>query len=136
MIVNKIYSIITLMKSIISSIFSKVVDKNGDALADKVTAFVGSWKFIVYQTLVLITWICSNLYLATRMDAFDPYPFILLNLVLSFQSAFTGPIVLMSQNRQSKKDRISLLKDFECDLRTELMLTEVKAMLRNIEKKL
>jgi uncharacterized membrane protein len=77
-----------------------------------------------------------NVILSKSSNAFDPYPFILLNLMLSFQAAFTGPIVLMSQNRQGAKDRLAMTQDLECDLRSELSLIEIKALLRRINEKL
>jgi uncharacterized membrane protein len=132
----KIYSIIALMKSKFSSILSNFTGIKGELLADKVTKFLGSWKFILMQSSFLFVWMIVNVILAKNSEAFDPFPFILLNLMLSFQAAFTGPIVLMSQNRQSAKDRLAMLEDFECDLRSELFLIEIKEMLRNIEKKI
>jgi uncharacterized membrane protein len=132
----KFYSIIVLMKSIISSFFARFSGNSGDAYAEKVTNFLGSWKFIIIQFSILWLWMIVNVTLTHSSKAFDPYPFILLNLMLSFQAAFTGPIVLMSQNRQSSKDRLAMAEDFECDLRSELSLIEMKAMLRRIEDKL
>jgi uncharacterized membrane protein len=93
----------------------------GQRIAEAVTAVVGGWPFIITQTCILAAWICMNLYLAIhwREKAFDPYPFILLNLVLSFQAAYTGPIVMMSQNRQNQKDRLAAQIDFECNVTAE-----------------
>ena len=132
----KFYSIIVLMKSIISSIFDKFSGSKGEILAEKVTNFLGSWKFIIVQSSILWSWMILNVILSKSSEAFDPYPFILLNLMLSFQAAFTGPIVLMSQNRQSAKDRLAMTEDLECDLRSELSLIEIKALLRRINEKL
>ena len=79
-------------------------------LADQITAVVGSWRFIITQSLLLVTWLMVNgIGLVLR---WDPYPFILLNLVLSFQAAFTAPVIMMSQNRQSARDRIVAELDF------------------------
>lgn len=93
----------------------------GQRVAETVTATVGGWPFILTQTAVLALWIGLNVYLALHWKdkAFDPYPFILLNLVLSFQAAYTGPIVMMSQNRQNQKDRFAAQVDFECNLKAE-----------------
>ena len=93
----------------------------GQQVADKIASVVGGWPFIITQSIVLAIWIISNVYLALHFKdkAFDPYPFILLNLVLSFQAAYTGPIVMMSQNRQNEKDRMSAQSDFECNLKAE-----------------
>ncbi len=132
----KFYSIIVLMKSIISSFFERFSGSKGEVLADKVTNFLGSWKFIIVQSALLWSWMILNIVLSKSSEAFDPYPFILLNLMLSFQAAFTGPIVLMSQNRQSAKDRLAMTQDLECDLRSELSLMEIKALLRRINEKL
>jgi len=124
------------MKSIVSSFFSKFHGSKGDLLAEKVTKCVGSWKFILIQSSILLCWMIANVMMAKNSEAFDPYPFILLNLMLSFQAAFTGPIVLMSQNRQSAKDRLAMAQDLECDLRSELALSEIKTMIRKMDKKL
>jgi uncharacterized membrane protein len=88
----------------------------GERLADAVTGRVGSWPFIVVQSLLLAAWIVANGFLIRNWlggAPFDPYPFILLNLVLSFQAAYTGPVVMMSQNRQAAKDRDEAEHDYE-----------------------
>lgn len=89
--------------------------KPGERVADAVTGSVGSWPFIVTQSIVLAMWIVVNALLLGDLVAgrpFDPYPFILLNLVLSFQAAYTGPVVMMSQNRQAAKDRDAAEHDY------------------------
>jgi uncharacterized membrane protein len=98
----------------------------GHRVADRVTSVVGSWPFVIIQSLCLVLWMGVNVYLATMASfhpdyfkAWDPYPFILLNLVLSFQAAYTGPVVLMSQNRQAIKDRLAAEQDFRVNLKTE-----------------
>ena len=94
----------------------------GERVADRLAAVVGSWPFILVQSAVLLIWIVANVVLVLRHDrreAWDPYPFILLNLMLSFQAAYTGPIVMMSQNRQSQKDRLEARDDYECNLKAE-----------------
>ncbi|MDQ4005572.1 MAG: DUF1003 domain-containing protein [Actinomycetota bacterium] len=88
----------------------------GERVADTVTAGIGSWPFIVTQSILLAMWIVLNGIVLGNLIAgkpFDPYPFILLNLVLSFQAAYTGPVVMMSQNRQSAKDRDAAEHDYE-----------------------
>jgi len=100
---------------------------NGQRAADKVTNTVGSWKFIIIQSITLVLWMVLNVVLAIhqsqlhglKISAWDPYPFILLNLVLSFQAAYTGPIVMMSQNRQTEKDRLAAEHDFEVNMKAE-----------------
>ena len=99
----------------------------GQRLADAVTDRLGSWPFIVIQSLVLLAWIAVNS-VAWRQH-WDPYPFILLNLVLSFQAAFSAPIIMMSQNRQTVKDRLQAEADYAVNLRAELDVAAVHARL-------
>jgi uncharacterized membrane protein len=87
-----------------------------ERIADGVAAGVGSWPFIIIQSALLGLWIVANGLLIRDWlggEPFDPYPFILLNLVLSFQAAYTGPVVMMSQNRQAAKDRDEAEHDYE-----------------------
>jgi uncharacterized membrane protein len=84
---------------------------SSERLADRVTAVFGSWKFIIIQTLIVATWIALNLLLLVRH--WDPYPFILLNLVFSTQAAYAAPLILLSQNRQADTDRIRAEHDYE-----------------------
>jgi uncharacterized membrane protein len=77
----------------------------GARVADRVTAFIGSWKFIFIQTVFVTIWIIGNVYLLFH---FDPYPFILLNLVFSTQAAYASPLILLAGNRQSSRDRMTL----------------------------
>lgn len=88
-----------------------------DRAADWVTALVGSWRFILVQSALLILWIAFN---AVSAERIDPYPFILLNLLLSFQAAYTAPIIMMSQNRQADIDRSRSIEDFEINRKAEL----------------
>ncbi len=93
----------------------------GQKIADKVAAFGGSWTFIIIFVGVLIVWVLLNSFvLARRNDAFDPYPYILLNLFLSMVAALQAPVILMSQNRQSVKDRLDAAHDYEVNLKAEL----------------
>jgi uncharacterized membrane protein len=93
----------------------------GDRLADAVAATVGSWRFIVIQSTLLAAWIIGNA--AAGGGAWDPYPFILLNLMLSFQAAYTAPVIMMSQNRQGDIDRDRALADYQVNLRAEADIT-------------
>ncbi len=93
----------------------------GQKLADKVAAFGGSWGFIIAFFLVLIAWIIYNA-LAVGKAAFDPYPFILMNLVLSCLAAVQAPVIMMSQNRQEEKDRKRSENDYLINLKAELEL--------------
>lgn len=111
----------------------------GERLADGVTAAVGSWPFIATQSLLLGLWLVANTVLIRdwlRGEPFDPYPFILLNLVLSFQAAYTGPVVMMSQNRQSAKDRDEAEHDYEVDRRALTRLDAIDARLQRLEEAL
>ncbi|BEP60084.1 hypothetical protein GmRootV213_06380 [Variovorax sp. V213] len=87
-------------------------------LADAVAATVGSWRFIIFQSTAIVLWIVGNA--MTGNGAWDPYPFILLNLLLSFQAAYTAPAIMMSQNRQSEQDRRHAETDYEINVKAEL----------------
>src|SRR5258708_24070851 len=89
----------------------------GQKVADKVAATVGSWPFIIIQSIVLAFWLVLNSIAWIR--GWDPYPFILLNLALSFQAAYSAPFVMMSQNRQAEKDRLTAQNDYLCDNKGE-----------------
>jgi uncharacterized membrane protein len=90
----------------------------GERLADKVAAVGGSWTFIIGFSLFLIAWAAFNTVILAR-HAFDPYPYIFLNLMLSMLAAVQAPIIMMSQNRQAAKDRLEARLDYETNLRTE-----------------
>ncbi len=90
----------------------------GERIADSVALTVGSWRFIIIQSALLAVWIALNL--TAWIAAWDPYPFILLNLVLSFQAAYAAPIVMMSQNRQAAIDRGNAEHDYEVNVKAEL----------------
>jgi uncharacterized membrane protein len=99
----------------------------GERLADVVTRWLGSWPFIVVQGALLLLWIALNT-IAWR-EHWDPYPFILLNLALSFQAAFSAPVIMMSQNRQATKDRDKAEADYLVDRQAELNIAAVHARL-------
>ncbi|MFN0044247.1 MAG: DUF1003 domain-containing protein [Alphaproteobacteria bacterium] len=90
----------------------------GALIADWVAKTVGSWRFIVIQSMILTAWIALNV--AGYIAHWDPYPFILLNLVLSFQAAYAAPIIMMSQNRQSEIDRRHAEHDYRINVKAEL----------------
>jgi uncharacterized membrane protein len=93
----------------------------GQRISDRVAAFGGSWPFIGLFGLFLAVWVVTNaVILARRGTAFDPYPFILLNLFLSMLAAVQAPVILMSQNRQASKDRLDAAHDYEVNLKAEL----------------
>ncbi len=90
----------------------------GQRLADQVARTIGSWRFILIQSSAIALWITGNVLAGT--SAWDPYPFILLNLLLSFQAAYTAPAIMMSQNRQSELDRRHAQTDYEINVKAEL----------------
>ncbi len=96
----------------------------GAQLADAVAGRVGSWPFVLTQTVLLLGWIAGNVWFGARTEggggAWDPYPFILLNLLLSFQAAYTAPIIMMSQNRLSEVDRRRAEQDYQVNVKAEL----------------
>ena len=94
----------------------------GERWADKLTVIAGSWSFLIGFTLFLISWIILNLFV---VDILDPYPFILLNLLLSCLAALQAPIIMMSQNRQAKKDSLRSRNDYRTDLKSELILEQL-----------
>lgn len=104
----------------------------GQKLADKVTAVIGSWKFIVIQSIILVVWLILNI--VAWIQHWDPYPFILLNLVLSFQAAYAAPVIMMSQNRAAERDRKKAEIDLATDRKAEREIQEVRDSLNRIEK--
>lgn len=101
----------------------------GQRVADKVADTIGSWPFIIVQTIILTIWIILNG--IAWIKHWDPYPFILLNLMLSFQAAYSGPVIMMSQNRQSAKDRLAAEVDHQVNTKAEL---EVNNLMRHIDE--
>ena len=95
----------------------------GQRAADTIAKFAGSWAFIFSFAGVLVLWMVINAILATK--AFDPYPFILLNLVLSCVAAIQAPLIMMSQNRQEEKDRRRAENDYKVNLKTEIMIDDL-----------
>ena len=93
----------------------------GQKIADQVSNFVGSWPFIIIFILIMISWVIYNSVLLTSsLKAFDPYPYILLNLGLSTLAALQAPFIMMSQNRQADKDKIKVDANYEVSLKTDL----------------
>ena len=101
----------------------------GQRVADKVADTIGSWPFIITQTIILTVWIILNV--AAWINHWDPYPFILLNLMLSFQAAYSGPVIMMSQNRQSAKDRLAAEVDHQVNTKAEL---EINNLIRRMDE--
>ena len=110
----------------------KLSDANrsfGDKVADKITEVAGSWYFIIGMICFLLLWILSNLFILKEAD---PYPFILLNLVLSCVAALQAPVIMMSQNRAAKKDTLRGKNDYKTDLKSELILEELHDQMTKI----
>jgi uncharacterized membrane protein len=100
----------------------------GQRAADSLASAMGSWLFISIQSVVLVIWIALNV--IGWIEHWDPYPFILLNLALSFQAAYAAPIIMMSQNRQASKDRLMAEEDYRINSKAE---EELKAVMRHLE---
>jgi len=104
----------------------------GEKMADKISAIAGSWFFIMLFILFLMLWIILNVFVLT--EKIDPYPFILLNLLLSCIAALQAPIIMMSQNRQAAKDSLRNQNDYRTDLKSELILEELHDKMEEILK--
>ncbi len=102
----------------------------GDKLADRVTEIAGSWQFIIFFCLFLIFWMFINYMMIVNVD---PYPFILLNLILSCIAALQAPIIMMSQNRAAKKESLRSLNDYKTDLKSELILEVLHEQMKEIK---
>ena len=98
----------------------------GQRLADRVAAFGGSWTFISIFIAIIIVWVILNTVILIKFNrTFDPYPFILLNLVLSMTAAIQAPVIMMAQNRQSSKDRLDAAHDYEVNLKAEMEISSL-----------
>ena len=108
----------------------------GQKIADRVAAFGGSWPFIILFGSFIIIWITLNAVILTKSrNAFDPFPFILLNLFLSMIAALQAPVIMMSQNRQSAKDRLDASLDFEINLKAEMEITSLHEKMDQLREK-
>lgn len=103
----------------------------GNRIADAVARGMGSWNFIIIQTLVVILWMTLNL--VGFMYHWDVYPFILLNLLFSTQAAYAAPIIMMSQNRQSERDRMHAEEDYRTNVDAKKEIEALSLLLKNIE---
>ena len=126
-----------LMNMLLDEPISVDVDKQsdenrsfGDRLADKITEVAGSWTFIISMILFLVLWVVLNVYI---LEEADPYPFILLNLLLSCIAALQAPIIMMSQNRAAKKDSLRSLNDYKTDLKSELILEVLHEQMKDLQ---
>lgn len=110
----------------------------GQRAADKLTSAMGSWFFIMIFFILLVGWMWLNAHFLVRYsqgDPFDPYPFILLNLVLSCLAAIQAPIILMSQNREAQKDRIKSEYDYQVNRKALKEIKEIKEQIINLKRK-
>ncbi|MDE1848498.1 MAG: DUF1003 domain-containing protein [Nanoarchaeota archaeon] len=113
---------------------SKVRETFGQKAADILTSIAGSWVFIISLLIILVIWMILNA--VAWMNHWDPYPFILLNLVLSCLAAIQAPIILMSQNRESQRDRLRSQYDYAVNRKAEKEIQEIRKQLNRIEKKI
>jgi len=123
----------TVLRSMVSRNVNEIEEDQmtiGQRVADKVADTIGSWPFIIIQTIILLSWITLNVVLIVQ-KRWDPYPFILLNLALSFQAAYSGPVIMMSQNRQSAKDRLAAEVDHQVNAKAEL---EINNLIRRVDE--
>ncbi len=100
----------------------------GDRTSDSVAAYVGSWRFVILMTVLLVVWLVWNS--IPFLPHFDPAPFILLNLCLSFLAGYTAPFIMMSQNRQATKDRLTAENDYKTDVKSE---QEIRHILEHLD---
>ena len=105
----------------------------GQRIADAVAATIGSWRFIIIQTAILVLWLILNVVAWVRH--WDPYPFILLNLALSFQAAYAAPVIMMSQNRQQDIDRRKAEEDYRVNIKAELEIELLHHKLDELREK-
>ena len=125
-----------LIEMLIDEPISVDVDKSfeslkfSDRLSDKITAIFGSWTFILLFVTFMIGWIILNV---SMIDAYDAYPFVLLNLVLSCIAALQAPIIMMSQNRSAQKDSMRSKNDYKIDLKSELILEVIHHQMTDIQ---
>ena len=106
----------------------------GQRVADRFAQVIGSWRFIIIQSVMLAVWIALNI--TAYVHRWDPYPFILLNLAMSFQAAYAAPILMMSQNRQAEKDHLQAKNDYEVNLKAELEIMQLHEKFNELRESL
>ncbi|TSD01804.1 MAG: hypothetical protein Athens071425_324 [Parcubacteria group bacterium Athens0714_25] len=104
----------------------------GEKASDRITAVIGSWKFIIIQSIIFGIWVVLNV--VAWMNHWDPYPFILLNLALSFQAAYAAPIIMMSQNRDAERDRKKWEMDLATDKKAEREICAISKKLEQLDR--
>ena len=121
-----------MLRRMVSRNVNEVVEEQmtlGERVADRVADTIGSWRFIIIQSLLIVLWITLNV--VAWIEHWDPYPFILMNVMLSFQAAYSGPVIMMSQNRQSTKDRLAAEIDHQVNTKAEL---EINNLIRHVHE--
>ena len=103
----------------------------GQRLADSVATGMGSWRFIIIQTIIVFAWMILNV--IAFLDHWDPFPYILLNLLFSTQAAYAAPIIMMAQNRQNERDRAQADEDFRTNVEAKKEIEELQVILNKIE---
>ena len=106
----------------------------GQRVADSTARVLGSWPFIIGQTVAVAAWIALNV--VAWMKHWDPFPFILLNLMFSVQAAYAGPVLMMSQNRQAERDRYQAQSDFDTNVKAEAEIAQVQIAIERVEAQL
>ena len=132
---KRLYQTDTLLRRSVSRNVNEVHQESlttGQRIADSFAALMGSWPFIIVQSVLLLLWVGLNC--VGWIKSWDPYPFILLNLALSFQAAYAAPIIMMSQNRQGDKDRLAAEIDHEVNVKAELKVSLIMSRLDDIER--
>jgi uncharacterized membrane protein len=103
----------------------------GEVISDKTTSYMGSWNFIILQTIIVIIWIILNV--IGFVNHWDPYPFIVLNLIFSTQAAYAAPIIMMSQNRQGDRDRQQAISDYKTNIQAKKDIEKLEEKLEKLE---
>ena len=132
---QRLFTAEQLITKSVSKNVNEVLDNQltlGQRIADGFAATMGSWTFIIVQSVLLVAWVTLNV--TAWIEQWDPYPFILLNLALSFQAAYAAPIIMMSQNRASDKDRLAAEIDHDVNVRAEIKVSLIMNRLDDIER--
>jgi uncharacterized membrane protein len=103
----------------------------GQRIADSVANGMGSWTFIIWQTVIVLVWMVLNV--VAFVEHWDPYPFILLNLIFSTQAAYAAPIIMMAQNRQNERDRVQAQEDYRTNVEAKIEIETLQKQLNSIE---
>ena len=114
----------------------KQAETLGMRVADTIASVVGSWKFVITQSTLILLWTAFNIFKIDRLQQWDPYPFLFLNIALSFQAAYTAPIIMMSQNRVESRDRIRAEAGYEINLIAKKGVESVHEQLEFIQNHL